>query len=62
MESIGIDVHKGESQICITTPTGEVHERRVATRRERFADVWRCGRERVCSSGSRPRASGWHGG
>jgi len=39
MESIGIDVHKGESQICIITPTGEMLERRVATRRERFAKV-----------------------
>ena len=46
MENIGIDVHKGESQICIITPTGEVLERRIATRRERFAEVL----------GERPRA------
>ena len=39
MESIGIDVHKGESQVCIITAAGEVLERRVATRRERFAEV-----------------------
>ena len=39
-------MHKGESQICIITPTGEVLERRIATRRERFAEVL----------GERPRA------
>ena len=46
MESIGIDVHKSESQICVITPTGEVLEQRVATRREQFAEVL----------GERPRA------
>ena len=47
MENIGIDVHKGESQICIIiTPTGEVLERRIAARQERFAEVL----------GERPRA------
>jgi transposase len=46
MESIGIDVHKSESQICIITPTGEVLEQRVVRRRERFAEVL----------GGRPRA------
>lgn len=39
MESIGIDVHKNESQICILTEDGEIVEMRIATRRERFADV-----------------------
>jgi hypothetical protein len=39
MESIGIDVHKRESQICILTQTGEVLERRIATRRDRFAEL-----------------------
>ncbi len=46
MENIGIDVHKSESQICILTPIGEVLERRIGTRRERFAEVL----------GERPRA------
>ncbi len=39
MENIGIDVHKRESQICIITETGEVLERRIATRRDRFAEL-----------------------
>ena len=46
MEYIGIDVHKSESQICLLTEDGEILERRIATRRERFAEVL----------GSRPRA------
>ena len=37
MDSIGIDVHKNESQICILTEDGEVIETRIQTRRERFA-------------------------
>lgn len=40
MEHIGIDVHKRESQICILDPdTGEVEERRIQTRAERYAAV-----------------------
>jgi transposase len=39
MEQIGIDVHKNESQICLLTDQGEVLEKRIATRRERFAAV-----------------------
>jgi len=39
VENIGIDVHKRESQICIITETGEILELRIATRRERFAEV-----------------------
>lgn len=39
MENIGIDVHKNESQICILTQTGEILERRISTRRERFAEL-----------------------
>lgn len=39
MEHIGIDVHKNESQICRLTEEGEVVERRVATRRDRFDAV-----------------------
>jgi transposase len=46
MEHVGIDVHAGESQICSLTDQGEILERRVRTRRERFEEVF----------GGRPRA------
>lgn len=46
MDHIGIDVHLGESQICILTEQGEWLERSVRTRRERFVAVL----------GARPRA------
>lgn len=36
MDSIGIDLHKRESQLCILTKDGELIERRIATSRERF--------------------------
>jgi transposase len=39
MEHIGIDVHKNESQICRLTVDGEVIEKRIATRHDRFAAV-----------------------
>ena len=39
MEHIGIDVHKNESQICRLTEDGEIIEKRVATRHDRFAVV-----------------------
>jgi transposase len=39
MEYIGIDVHKNESQISLLTEVGEIVERRVATRGDRFAEV-----------------------
>jgi transposase len=40
VESIGIDVHKMNSQICIVDENGEViEERRIHTDRERFAAV-----------------------
>ncbi len=46
MEHIGIDVHKGESQICILTEEGELIEKRIRTDRDRFGVVL----------GKRPRA------
>jgi transposase len=46
MEYVGIDVHKRESQICIVTEGGELIERTIQTRRDRFAAV----------VGDRPRA------
>jgi transposase len=36
MDSIGIDLHKRESQLCIITDDGELIERRIITSRERF--------------------------
>jgi transposase len=46
MDSIGIDVHKNNSQVCILTEEGELIERRVRTTRARFAAVLG-GRERA---------------
>jgi len=37
MEHIGIDVHMTESQICRLTEDGEIIEKRVTTRHDRFA-------------------------
>jgi transposase len=45
-DTIGLDVHKRETQICILTADGELIERRIATTRARFTEVF----------GSRPRA------
>ena len=46
METIGLDLHKRESQLCIGHEDGSVDERRIATSRERFTAVL----------GGRPRA------
>jgi transposase len=40
MDTIGIDLHKRESQLCILTDTGEVIERRIATSRDRFTAIF----------------------
>lgn len=45
-DTIGLDLHKRETQLCILTADGEVIERRIATTRARFTDVL----------GTRPRA------
>jgi transposase len=39
MDTIGVDLHKRESQLCIVTTDGEVIERRIATTRARFTAV-----------------------
>ena len=39
MESVGIDVHKNQSQVCILTDDAEVIEKRIRTDRARFAAV-----------------------
>ena len=61
MDTIGLDLHKRESQLCILTDDGEVIERRIVTSRARFTAVL----------GARPRvrilleasteSSGWRG-
>lgn len=39
MDTIGLDLHKRESQLCILTEEGEIVERRIVTSRERFTAV-----------------------
>jgi transposase len=39
MDSIGIDLHKRESQLCTIAEDAELIERRMVTRRERFTSV-----------------------
>lgn len=39
MDTIGLDLHKRESQLCIIGSQGEVTEKRIATSRERFTAV-----------------------
>jgi len=39
MDTIGMDLHKRESQLCILTEAGELIERRIVTTRERFTEV-----------------------
>jgi len=46
MDSIGLDLHARESQLCILTEEGELVELRIRTSRERFLTVL----------GARPRA------
>ena len=36
MEHVGIDVHVSESQVCTLTEQGEILERRIRTRPDRF--------------------------
>ena len=62
MESIGIDVHKVNSQICVVGENAEVlEERRIQTDRERFAACWESGRRRERCSRRRLRANGLRG-
>jgi transposase len=39
MDTIGLDLHKRESQLCVLTEAGEIVERRIHTSRERFTVV-----------------------
>lgn len=58
MDTIGFDLHKRESQLCIIGEDGTVTERRITTSRERLTAVLR-ERPRAACSRPRPRASGW---
>ena len=40
MDTIGFDLHKRESQLCILAEDGTVTERRIATTRERLTAVF----------------------
>jgi transposase len=39
MTTIGLDLHKRESQLCIAHEDGTIQERRIVTSRERFTAV-----------------------
>ena len=39
MDTIGLDLHKRESQLCIVTAAGELLEQRIFTSRARFTEV-----------------------
>ena len=39
MDTIGLDLHKRESQLCILTDDGELIERRIATSRALFTEI-----------------------
>lgn len=39
MTTIGLDLHKRESQLCIAHDDGTIQERRIVTSRERFTAV-----------------------
>ncbi len=39
MDTIGLDLHKRESQLCIIDSQGEITEKRIVTSRERFTAV-----------------------
>jgi transposase len=47
MDTIGLDLHKRESQLCILTDEGELIERRIPTSRAHFSEALARGRARV---------------
>lgn len=58
MDTIGLDLHKRESQLSILTEDGELIERRIATSRERFTLGLGNWHVRTFFSRRRPRVSG----
>jgi hypothetical protein len=45
MDTIGLDLHKRESQLCMLTEAGEIVERRIVTSRERFNGFRHCAKQ-----------------
>ena len=39
MDTIGLDLHKRETQLCVLAPDGTAKEQRIVTSRERFTAV-----------------------
>ncbi|MEP6507424.1 MAG: hypothetical protein ABJC63_04290 [Gemmatimonadales bacterium] len=39
MDTIGLDLHKRESQLCILAENGTITEQRIVTSRDRFSAV-----------------------
>jgi hypothetical protein len=62
MDTIGLDLHKRESQLCILTEAAEILERRIHTSRERLQRCSGLGPRRVSSSGTSDYARFCHGG
>lgn len=58
MDTIGIDLHKRESQVCILSDDGTIHEQRIVTSRERFTAVFGNLDGARVLLGRRPRVSG----
>ena len=61
MDTIGLDLHKRESQLCIGQDDGTIIERRIATTRERFTAVLGDRPARGSCWKRARRASGWRG-
>jgi hypothetical protein len=61
MHTIGLDLHKRESQLCIIGFWGEITEKRIVTSRERFTAVLLGRLLAGYPSRLRPRASGCRG-
>jgi transposase len=40
MDTIGLDLHKGETQVCTLSEDGELIEQRIRTSRERFTAIF----------------------
>jgi hypothetical protein len=59
MDTIGLDLHKRESQLCILAPDGTATEQRIVTSRERFTAVLGPLPPATCCSRRARRASGW---
>ena len=58
MDTIGLDLHKRESQLCILADDGTVAERRIVASRERFTAVLGNREGRAFCLRHRQRASG----